>query len=500
MKKADFKPNKMPYKPFVRLFAVWFLHQSLSGSLSAQTHQHTSGRRFPDSALAIASLQYSQPSLLQKLLMGENYREEWATPVKLPVLDIKAKGFRIKELGGGKQTKSLKFLDQHGAEWALRSVDKDVTPALPKLIRNKLTVSVVQDMVSAANPYAPLTVPPLAEALGIRSAPPTFYFVPDDTAFGQYREIFANTVCLLEKRDLLPGVETSGTENMLKDIMDNHKAVIDQEAFLKARLLDMLIADWDRHYDQWKWAPVNAKGVTHYEALPKDRDQTYFYSQGWLLKFIRLFGMDFSVGLSESTSNLVKLNSVARTLDELLLNGLEREEWKRIAEQFQQQLSDDLIRSAVKKMPPQIYALHGSAIMEKLLKRKRTLPVDVMTYYRSLAKKVTVYGTDKAEHFYLSGNRDSVVLTVSDQDKTTPFYQRTFHASETKKVTLLGLDGDDVFTCEKGLQTPIDFKIDGGKGKNQYNLDRTFNGKIKESAMDAKAYLKKLRKPLRIRD
>ncbi|HET7896688.1 MAG TPA: metallophosphoesterase, partial [Flavisolibacter sp.] len=322
---------------------------------------------------AIASLQYHNPSFLRKLLIGENYREEWETPVQLPVLNLTAKELHIKELGGGKQTKSLKLLDKNGIEWALRSVDKDVRPAVPKAIRNGLTVSVVQDMVSAANPYAPMSIPPLAEAVGIKASVPRYYFVPDDTALGPYRDIFANTICILEQRDIMPGLKLEGTEKVLKDIMDDQKIRVNQEAFLNARLLDMLIGDWDRHYDQWKWAPVELNGKISYLPLPKDRDQAYFYSQGWLLKLIRLFGMDFSVGFTESTSNLVKLNSVARTLDELLLNRLSRNDWKAIAGQFQGQLSDSLIRSAVKELPPSIYALHGPAITEKLLQRKRTL-------------------------------------------------------------------------------------------------------------------------------
>jgi hypothetical protein len=28
----------------------------------------------------------------------------------------------------------------------------------------------------------------------------------------------------------------------------------DEDEYIKARLFDMLIGDWDRHYDQWRWA------------------------------------------------------------------------------------------------------------------------------------------------------------------------------------------------------------------------------------------------------
>lgn len=454
-----------------------------------------------DSVAIAASQTYSQPSPIRKLFLGSNYREEWETPVTLPVFDMVRLGLTVKELGGGRQTKSLRLLDKDSVEWALRTVDKDVRPAIPKIIRNGFTVSVVQDMVSAAHPFAPLTIPPLALATGVQAGKPSFFFVPDDTALGPYRELFAGKVCLLEKRDLLQGVDFRNTEKMLQQLFEDHHSLIDQGAYLNARLLDMLIADWDRHYDQWKWAAFDSGGKTNYLAIPKDRDQAYFSSNGWLLKLIRLFTMKYTIGLTEETSNIVQLNGVAWSLDRLLLNELPKPEWVRIATLFQQHLTDDLIREAVKRMPAQQYALHGDAITNKLLLRKKTLPNDVLRYYRFLAEKVTIYGTDKAERFELDGNSDSVTVTIRGKLKEDKiYYQRTFYSSETKEITLLGLDGDDLFVASKDLRSPIHFEVDGGAGANNYEWNGFKKVKAKDSTMDSGVYLKKLRKPLRIRE
>jgi hypothetical protein len=35
----------------------------------------------------------------------------------------------------------------------------------------------------------------------------------------------------------------------------------------------MLIGDWDRHYDQWRWAEYKKKGQVIYRPIPRDRDQ-----------------------------------------------------------------------------------------------------------------------------------------------------------------------------------------------------------------------------------
>jgi len=125
--------------------------QSASTAISVKT----------DSATLAASLRYKNPSFFKRLFLGKNYRTTWAKPVTLPVFHLQQMGFTIKELGGGQQTKSLVLQDGNGREWALRMMDKDVTKAIPAWTRHTIVQRVTQDLVSAANPYAPLVVWPL---------------------------------------------------------------------------------------------------------------------------------------------------------------------------------------------------------------------------------------------------------------------------------------------------------------------------------------------------
>jgi hypothetical protein len=71
----------------------------------------------------------------------------------------------------------------------------------------------------------------------------------------------------------------------LKDDNDNS---LDQKSLLQARLLDMFLMDFDRHEDQWIWnATDNGKGKI-FHALPRDRDQPFFISKGFLPSVARL--------------------------------------------------------------------------------------------------------------------------------------------------------------------------------------------------------------------
>lgn len=244
---------------------------------------------FKDTVNVAASEKYEKTSAFQRLIIGKNYRKEWGTLVNMRVfhLDQEKGGLKITGLGGGKQTKSLKLEDPKGREWTLRTIDKDPAKAIPENFRNSIGEQIVQDLVSTAHPYSPLAIPDMAEATGVVLAKPEFFFVPDDPAFGFYRPLFANTVCMLESRNpTIDGSESKSTGKLLEKMVEDNDHRADQPAVLRARVLDMLLADWDRHFDQWKWGTKDTgKGRTYYP-IPKDRDQAMAYSDGLLVKFV----------------------------------------------------------------------------------------------------------------------------------------------------------------------------------------------------------------------
>jgi hypothetical protein len=278
---------------------------------------------FPDTVVSPASVQYNT-SFLGRLIMGSNYRKVWAKPIAMPVFDIKANGFIIQELGGGMQTKSLRLLDKNKREWVLRTVDKDAEGALPKKFRLPLVVNFVQDMISASHPYAALVVSDLAQATNIIAAKPRLYFVPEDENLGSYKEIFANTVCFLERREPTPdSSETKSTSKIMEEIIEQNDHLVLQEAVLNARLLDMLAGDWDRHADQWRWGVVDLGAPKYYYAIPRDRDQAFFWTNGLLPRFIRLFAMKHINGFRKQSKGLKNLNYKSWVFDKIFLNELD---------------------------------------------------------------------------------------------------------------------------------------------------------------------------------
>ena len=235
------------------------IHRSIPPP-GARTHVVIPGERF-------------RASGLKRWFYGSNYRDLWTTPIEVAVLDPGRVGGGLTPLrtGGFGQSISLHFTGKDGRRYTVRSLDKDATRRVPDIVVDTAVGEVLQDLISAMLPTAALVVDPLMEATGILYSKHTLVVIPDDLRLGEYRARFAGLIGLLQEHpsegpDNSPGFagsrKVSGTENMQDDLEDDPCDRVNARAFLKARLMDFLIGDKDRHHGQWRWAHWGASGTT----------------------------------------------------------------------------------------------------------------------------------------------------------------------------------------------------------------------------------------------
>lgn len=458
---------------------------------------------YKDYVLAPASHQYEKTTPVQRLFNGHNYRKEWSTPVNLKVFNINKEkgGFKIDGVGGGKQTKSLKLIDKQGREWSLRTIDKDPEKAIPANFRESFASNIVQDLISAAHPYAPLTIPTLADTTGIIVAAPEFFFVPDDPALGYYKPLFANKVCLLERKDPADDEDSKSSYKLFNKMREDNDHTVDQEAVLTARLLDMLIADWDRHFDQWRWATKDTGQGKTYAPIPRDRDQAFFHSDGLIVRYVARRRIPFLKGLRYGIPKINQLNKVAKDFDRMFLNNLDENDWKQTTSRFTSRLTDAKINEAIHKMPPEIYAINGKVITDKLINRRNMLGYKALRYYKFLSREVDVLGSNENEFFRFSAQGDSVRLTVysyrKHADTNFIMYQRVFDPKITKEIRLYGFNGDDRFEIDSGLHSTIRIRMIGGRGNDSFAVKSPLKTFVYDNTNE-KNYLQSARRTKRI--
>ncbi len=428
-----------------------------------------------DSITIAANPRYAIASGIKKFFNGTNYRKEWATPVKMKVFYLNKLGFTIENLGGGKQTKTLTLRDKEGKRWVLRTIDKDLDKFLPAGFKGTVAENYIRDFISTAHPYAPLIVPPIANAAGIVVARPSLYFIPNDPALGLYRTIFANKVAMLERKEPTPdGADTKSTYKLLIKTVEDNDNHVDQKKVLQSRLLDVLIGDWDRHFDQWRFGESDTGKGKLYYPIPRDRDEALSYSDGLIIKLISKTQMPFLRGFQKDINNFKWQSYWARDFDRLFLNNLSRQNWIDGVKAFQRNVTDAVIHQAVKQMPPEVYAIRGKEIENTLISRREKLMEQAIKYYRFLSEEVTVAGSNQKEYFKISRDGDDLHVKVYKRkrnlDSVSVMYDRVFTKNETKEIRLFGLGRDDIFEVDSNVNSSIQLRLIGGKGEDTFNV------------------------------
>lgn len=420
----------------------------LGGSLSRQLHAQAPGT----TVLEAAGPAYDAGGLY-RFLFGAGYRELWTRPFQAPVLDLAgfAGGLTPVARTGGQQTRALRFRAADGREFFFRSLDKDPSTVLPPDLRGTVAGSVVQDQTKSALPTAPPVVARLLAAAGIPHSDPLVVALPDDALLGEFRPVFAGLLGTLEERVGGSGpaahwggaTEIIDTDSLIARVDRSTDDRVDARSFLKARLFDILIGDWDRHRDQWRWLRFGDSLPRRWQPVPLDRDQAFAKYDGLLLSLARQvapqltnYGPDFP--------RMVGATWNGRDLDRRFLVGLDRPVWDSLVRSLRAALRDSVIREAVRALPPEHYTIIGVTLNDWLRVRRDLLSEAAGGYYRLLARQVDVHATSGADRARLTRTRiGEVELTLQAAGDSAPYFTRRFEPRETDEVRLFLGDGAD---------------------------------------------------------
>ncbi|MEM1136769.1 MAG: hypothetical protein AAGI07_13105 [Bacteroidota bacterium] len=426
----------------------------------------------------------------KKLFLGNLYRKSWVTPVNVEYLDLETKkgGLTPYTVGGGRQTTSLKFRAANGKTYTFRSVNKDPIKALPPQLRETVIVSLVRELTATQHPYGALPVSRLLDATDILHARPQLYVLPDHPRLGTFRNKYHDLFGMLEDdpkkpKDGVPGFQNADDVDrsftMFRKVYDDNDTYVDAKSFAKARIFDMLIGDWGRHPDNWKWALYDKGDKEVFYPIPRDRDHSFSRWNG-LIPYLadREWGRPNVENFDYKFKGVRSLNWPARHLDRLLLTSLEKADWLNITNELQNEITETVIDSAIQAFPEEIIPVSGEEIGKKLKSRRSQLTKAVTEHYLTLAKEVDVVGSNKHEYFLAERlDNGNVIVKVFKKkkeqrtlgDNTELIYERTFVKAETNEIRFYGLDGEDVFHIIGNVPESIKIRIIGGDNKDVIN-------------------------------
>ena len=420
---------------------------------------------------------------IHKIFFGAHWRDLWSTPLKIKVLDLDkyAGGLKPLKKGGGLQTKSLRLLGKDGKQYKFRSLDKDPSKTLPPELQESLAADVFQDQISSANPVAPLIVSPILNAVGVLQAIPELYIMPDDGKLEKFREEFGGIIGMLEiqpeaddEDDGFAGAEKIvSTYKLFNRLEEDNDEKVNATEFLKARLVDIFVGDWDRHIDQWRWARFTNNGEKVWYPIPRDRDQAFSRFDG-LFPWIATESITQMNSFSESYPKIESLTWSGRYLDRRFLASIGKPQWDSVTNFVVSHINDSVIIDAVNHMPPEMYQKEGENLIRILEKRRDNLYETAEAYYRNISKYVDIYGTNKDEYVEikrLDDHRVEVIINERDKEtgekKNLVLFHRIFNDDCTKEIRIMLLDGDDFAIIKGKVNSSIPVIIAGDGDKDE---------------------------------
>lgn len=417
---------------------------------------------------------------LHRALLGDLNRELWHLRFPVPVLDLDSVGggLTVDELSGGKQTLGIRFAGADGLIYQFRSILKTASRAIPDPLRATIVDDALQDQMAAQFPLSAMVVAELLEAADVLVARPHPVVMPDDPRLGEFREAFAGRMGWIEirpnERENEEGEEyagfagsdkITGSDELYEELIDDPESYVDAPRLLRARLIDMLVGDWDRHSGQWRWASYPDGDRTRWSPIPRDRDWALSRIDGLLPRLVAVY-MPKYTGFWQEKPDVFAMHWSAQRIDRTLLSGLDRADFEKAAEDLVTQIDDATLDRAVGLLPDSYQEAIGAELRRALGTRRDALPEVAMEYYELLAGWVDIPGTEERDSVRVVPERAGVRVTMwAPREGDFVRYDRWFDPSITRDIRIYLRDGDDVLLAEGPLEIPV--RVVGASGDDR---------------------------------
>jgi hypothetical protein len=464
-------------------------------------HNEKYDEEFPSVATAsIYKKEEIDKSGFFKTLWGERYRKYYGTKVTVPTVNLDSLygGLKPVRKGGGHQSKSLRLRHESGKEYVMRALRKVSELYLQSMVFQKQYVmddledtflqELLADFYTGSHPYAPFTIGDLSDAVNLYHTNPKLYYIPKQSALQDFNSDFGNELYMIEEHagnghENLASYGYSkkliSTDEMLENLRDDERYEVDAEMYLRARLFDMTIGDWDRHVDQWRWAEFKKKKSKKkiYRPVPRDRDQAFSIMGDGLFMGLatRLVpGLRLMEGFKDEIRSVEGFNSSPKTyvLDMAVLSETTKGQWIKEAEFIQDNLTAGVIDKAFLNFPKEVRDATVTELKRVLLSRIENIKNTAEEYYKVLNKHATVVGTDKDDWFEIENlSKEETLVRVYRKingKKKKKYFEKKFHQNDTKEIWVYGLDDEDNFEVLGNKKSKIKIRLVGGQNNDHY--------------------------------
>lgn len=450
-------------------------------------------------------------SKIYNWLWGEHYRELYTIPVNVPVMNFNTFMGGLDFVQQAPNFHGLLLVNQQNQYVLLRPLGgatsflgSDFFQEMynKKDFKNTYMDEFIADAYTIINPYTFIVADHLAKASDLISIDSKIYYLPKNST----RDTVADGSSIQEKLVAvidIPNLDKSNihtTSDLLEKLRLTKENEVDQDAYIRERMLDMLIGDWNKIPENWNWWSVSKGDSMIFEPIVIDRNHAFTKVDGMMFKqMLNVLTLGFIINYDSTLSkkNIKKLNTLGFPLDMAVTSQSDQSRWIKQARYLQQTLTDSVIDQSFKLLPEDIQSTETDLIREKLKDRRDTLETIARKYYKQLQRTPVLTGSDQNDRIVVKRyGRDSVQICMYNPQNKPVFDQR-YSQKDTKEIWLYSLQGNDTFHVEGKAKKEIPVYLISGKGENTYDIEsgkniRIYGYKAEKDKLDTIPHVKKI--------
>ncbi len=345
----------------------------------------------------------------------------------------------------------------------------------------------IMEAYTIIHPYMITVSDRLAKSINISSTNPEILFVTggiesDTIADGSLVKNKLASIAKLpstKSKDVLHGIDT-----LLLNIQNDKKYKVDQKLYIRTRLFDMLIGDWNKVSENWYWLPSSKGDSTIYIPHVYDRSHAFSKVDGTLFKeLLNMLGLGFITNYDKELNKVEKFNKLAYAQDIAITQNSKESNWLEQARFIKSTITDKTIDKAFASLPIEMQNESTEKLKENLKQRRDNLEYTASKYYLHIQKTPVVTGTNSNDSILIEQGKDKTLrIRIYDRDNNILVLDKEYRGKYTKEIWVYPLDGNDILSVSKSKRN-IPLLLIGGKGDNNYQIKSGNNVSIYETSL-----------------
>ncbi len=403
---------------------------------------------------------------LHRFLFGDLWRDAWTAEAGAEIINPDSLAGGLVPSTHPQDSSALLLRGVNGIVYKFHPLTKDPNSILPVELRRTFVEKVARDLVASVHPFASLVAAPLMRSVGLAAPFPRLVVLGDRTQHDRFGPAFAGRPGFLE--EATPDSGRLKTPELLSILDSDNRNQVDVVEYLKTRIMDLYLGDWDRGPDRWAWLRSADGPSSLWRPVATGRPGAFPRYDGVALSATEVV-IPHLVGCTEEYPSIANLMWEGRHLDRRFLAPINRPVWDSLAAFVVSQLTDSVLDDAVRRLPYADGTGDSEGFRRLLGCRRDGLRDAVDEYHRELSEVVDLWLSDGSETATIGpGKGSALVVEAHARDGTgTPslerqLFRRVISPDETDEVRVYTGSGVDSIEIMREADSSIPVRVVSG--------------------------------------